>query len=242
MVGRALAGRFRELGHDVVIGTRDVEQTVSRVESDGFGAPAFAEWHKDNPEVRLLPFPKAGAHAEVVVNATAGVKALSALAAVGMANLSGKVLVDLALPLDFSNGLPPKLLVANTDSLGEQIQRAYPQARVVKTLNTMFVRIMIEPARIPGRHNIFLAGDDLDAKETVKGLLRGFGWRDEVMIDLGGIQSARATEMYMQLYFALVGALGHFDFNISVEQKPQGGQDAEPVLAGLNHSLDDAVS
>lgn len=218
MVGRALAGRLAGLGHDVVIGTRNVAQTLARNEADQFGEPAFTGWHADHSDVRLLAFSDAGAHAELILNATAGINSLAALEAVGATNLEGKVLIDLTLPLDFSNGMPPKLLVANTDSLGEQVQRAFPGARVVKTLNTMYVRIMVDPSRIPGRHNIFLAGNDADAKGIVKSLLSGFGWGDEVMIDLGGIEAARATEMYMPLYFSLVGVLGDFDFNIAIER------------------------
>lgn len=216
MVGRALAARLAGLGHDVVIGTRDVDQTLARSEPGALGTPPYAEWQRANPGVRLVPFPEAGAHGELVVNATAGAASMAALEAVGAANLAGKLLVDLALPLDFSHGMPPQLLVANTDSLGEQIQRTFPDARVVKTLNTVFVEVMIEPGRVPGRHTIFVAGDDVGAKETVKGLLRAFGWPDDVIVDLGGIVAARATEMYMQLYFTLVGVLDTFGFNIAI--------------------------
>jgi predicted dinucleotide-binding enzyme len=216
MVGRALAGRLAGLGHDVVVGTRDVEQTLARTESDEMGTPPYGDWQQANPDVRLVPFPEAGAHAELVVNATAGAVGLAPLEAAGAANLAGKIIIDLALPLDFSEGMPPTLTVANTDSLGEQIQRAFPNARVVKTLNTMFKDVMIDPARVPGRHNIFVAGDDTSAKETATGLLREFGWPQEAIIDLGGIRAARTTEMYMPLYFNLVGVLNTFDFNIAI--------------------------
>lgn len=108
------------------------------------------------------------------------------------------------------------LTVANTDSLGEQIQRAYPQTRVVKALNTMFTDIMVNPSRIPGQHTIFMSGDDQEAKRIVEDLLLSFGWPDDCIIDLGSIRAARGTEMYMQLYFELVGVLGTFDFNIAV--------------------------
>jgi 8-hydroxy-5-deazaflavin:NADPH oxidoreductase len=151
-----------------------------------------------------------------VVNATAGASSLVALEAAGATNLAGKVVIDIALPLDFSQGMPPLLLAANTDSLGEQIQRAFPGARVVETLNTVFMDVMIEPTRLPGRHNVFLAGDDTGAKETVRGLLREFGWPEKAILDLGGIQAARSTEIYMPLYFTLSGALGTFDFKIAV--------------------------
>jgi predicted dinucleotide-binding enzyme len=216
MVGRALAGRLAGLGHDVVVGTRDVNQTLARNEPDGMGNPPYAEWQKDNPEVRLVLFAEAGAHGELMVNATSGTGALPALEAVGAANLVGKVLVDVANPLDFSQGFPPLLSVANTDSLGEQIQRAFPDARVVKTLNTMNAYVMIEPTRVPGRHSVFLAGEDGSAKESVKGLLGEFGWTEEAIFDLGGIRAARGTEMYLPLWLSLMGTLGTGDFNIQV--------------------------
>ena len=216
MVGQKLAGRLAGLGHDVVVGTRDVQQTLARTEPDAFGHPPYAEWQRANPVVRLVPFPEAGAHGELVINATAGAVSLEALEATGAENLAGKVLLDPALPLDFSEGMPPKLLVANTDSLGEQVQRAFPDARVVKALNTSFMEVMVEPTLLPGRHNLFLAGDDSDAKETAKGLLREFGWPDDAIVDLGGIVAARATEMYMRLYFTLVGVLDTFHFNIAI--------------------------
>jgi len=216
MVGRALAGRLAGLGHEIVVGTRDVEQTLARTKPDAWGTPPYAEWQQANPKVRLAPFSEAGVRSDLILNATHGAASLAALKAVGAANLAGKVLVDLAIPLDLSKGMPPRLLFANTDSLGEQIQRTFPDTRVVKTLNTVSFQVMIEPKRVPGRHNIFVAGDDNSAKETVKGMLGEFGWPREAMIDLGGIQAARATEMYMQLYFSLWAALGTFDFNIAV--------------------------
>jgi 8-hydroxy-5-deazaflavin:NADPH oxidoreductase len=216
MVGRALAGRLAELGHDVVIGTRDVEQTMARSDPDAMGNPPYAVWQQDHEEVRLVPFAEAGAHGELIVNATAGTGALPALEAAGVSNLSGKVLVDVANPLDFSQGFPPLLSIANTDSLGEQIQRAFPEARVVKALNTMNAYVMVEPSRVPGRHSVFLAGEDPAAKETVNGLLREFGWPPEEIIDLGGIRAARGTEMYLPLWLSLMGVLGAGEFNIQV--------------------------
>ncbi len=125
-------------------------------------------------------------------------------------------MLDLALPLDLSQGMPPQLAFAHTDSLGEQLQREFPQARVVKTLNTMSNAVMIEPGRLPGEHNVFVSGDDADAKDVVKGLLGEFGWPEDEVLDLGGIGAARALEMYAPLLFATAGALGTFDFNIAV--------------------------
>jgi predicted dinucleotide-binding enzyme len=215
MVGRSLADRLAGLGHDVVVGTSHVEQTLARTDPDAMGNPPYAEWQKDNPAVRLVPFAEAGAHGEVIVNATAGTGTLSALEA---ANLSGKVLVDVANALDFSHGFPPLLSVANTDSLGEQIQRAFPDARVVKTLNTMNAYVMIEPSRVPGRHSVFLAGEDAAAKETTKRLLHDFGWPEQAIVDFGGIRAARGTEMYLPLWLSLMGVLGTADFNIQVNK------------------------
>src|SRR3954453_3031170 len=156
MVGRALSARLAGLGHDVVIGTRDPEPTLARSEPDARQTPPFAEWAKSNPTVSLLPFPEAGRHGEVILNATAGIASLAALEATGAENLAGKVLLDLSVPLDRGVESPPPLLVANTDSVGEQIQRTYPDARVVKTLNTMFVEVMIDPNRLPSQHNVFV--------------------------------------------------------------------------------------
>ena len=216
IVGRTLAAAIARLGHDVAIGTRDVDETLARSERDAMGNPPYAEWQEANPGVRLVPFPEAGTHGELVVNATAGGASLAALEAVGAERLSGKVIVDVANPLDFSQGRPPILSVANTDSLGEQIQRGFPEARVVKTLNTMNAFVMVEPDRVPGQHAVFLAGDDAAAKQTVRGVLQGFGWSEASIVDLGGIRSARATEMYLPLWLSLLGALGMSDFNIGL--------------------------
>jgi 8-hydroxy-5-deazaflavin:NADPH oxidoreductase len=150
MVGRTFASRLIGLGHDVVIGTRGVTDTLSRTDQSRPGMPPYSEWQREHPDVGLASFADAGAHGEVIINATAGVATLNALEAVGADNLAGKVLVDIALPLDGAPGQTRSLVVANTDSLGEQIQRAYPDARVVKTLNTVFVEVMVDPARYPG--------------------------------------------------------------------------------------------
>lgn len=216
MVGRGLAARLAGLGHDVVIGTRSVEETLARTVPDGVGTPPFAQWQQDNPEVRLVALPDAGAHGDVVINAANGQNALAALEGVGAGPLAGKVLLDLALPLDLSEGFPPTLTISNTDSLGEQIQRAYPDTRVVKSLNSVYYQVMIDPSRVPGPHSIFVAGNDSDAKRTVDALLGEFGWPAESIIDLGDITGARGVEMYARLFFTLYNAFGTFDFNINV--------------------------
>jgi predicted dinucleotide-binding enzyme len=134
----------------------------------------------------------------------------------GEENLAGKVLIDIANPLDFSQGRPPFLFVSNTDSLGEQIQRRFPQTQVVKALNTRNCEVMVDPSRVPGEHDVFLCGEDAEAKRQVTELLEGFGWSAERIRDLGGITSARGTEMYVALWLRLWGALGTGYFNIGI--------------------------
>lgn len=216
-VGRGLAARLASLGHDVVIGTRNPADTMARTAAlDGNDTSPFANWQHDNPAIRLVTLPEAGVHGEVILNAANGQHVMAALERIGAERLSGKVLLDLALPLDLSHGFPPTLTISNTDSLGEQIQRAYPDTRVVKSLNSVHYQVMIDPTRVPGPHSIFVAGNDTVAKHTVEGLLSEFGWRAESIIDLGDITGARGVEMYARLFFTLYNAFGTFDFNINV--------------------------
>lgn len=214
-VGQAIAARLIELGDDVVIGTRDVEQTLARSEPDFFGSPPFRVWLQEHTQARLGPFAEAAAHGEIVVNATSGGASLEALGLAGAANLDGKVLIDVANPLDFSQGMPPSLFVKDTDSLGEQIQRAFPKARVVKSLNTMTARVMVHPEAVAGGdHSVFVCGNDPAAKATVIALLQRFGWAD--IIDLGDITSARGTEMVLPIWLRLMGSLQTSAFNFKV--------------------------
>jgi predicted dinucleotide-binding enzyme len=205
MVGQAVATRLAELGHDVTMGSRDAAN------------PKATDWAAGAGQRAAATFADATASAELVVNATSGVATLEALTLAGADNLDGKVLLDIANPLDFSNGFPPSLSVVNTDSLGEQVQRAFPGAKVVKSLNTMNCEVMVDPRRVgEGDHDVFVAGDDAEAKATVTELLRGFGWAPEHIHDLGGIASARGTEMYLPLWLSLMGSLGTGNFNIKV--------------------------
>jgi hypothetical protein len=215
-VGKALAGKLAELGHEVVVGTRDPEATLARTDPDGLGNPPFGVWQQAHPEVGLASLMEAAAPAELIVNATNGAGSIEALEAAGETNLAGKVLIDISNPLDFSQGLPPSLFVSNTDSLGEQIQRRFPQARVVKALNTMNCEVMVDPDKVPGEHDVFLCGEDEGAKQQVAELLQSFGWPADRIIDLGGISSARGPEMYLPLWLMLWGALGTGYFNIVV--------------------------
>jgi hypothetical protein len=215
MVGRTIATRLASLDHEVVVGTRDVDETTARTEPDARGNPPCGVWLGENPTVRLGTFAEAAAHGEIVVNATAGAASLDALKLAGEENLDGKVLLDVANPLDFSGGMPPSLFVSNTDSLGEQIQRAHPRARVVKALNTTNARVMVDPGGISdGDHHVFVSGDDPEAKARVADLLREFGWRN--VLDLGDITTARGAEMLMALWLRVLGTLGTPMFNFKV--------------------------
>ncbi len=119
---------------------------------------AFAEWLAENPSVALADFASVAGAADVVVNATNGSATLAALTEAGAENLAGKVLLDVSNPLDFSQGFPPTLTVKDTDSLGEQVQRAFPEARVVKSLNTMNATLMVNPGMLPEPTTVFLSG------------------------------------------------------------------------------------
>ena len=214
MVGRALAGRLDALGHSVVVGTRDPRATQARTEPDGMGNPPFSAWHAQHPAVGLATFAEAAAGADLVFNASSGEAALELLRLAGAENLAGKVLVDIANPLDFSAGFPPTLFVKDSDSLGEQIQRAFPETKVVKTLNTLNASLMVEPKALGESSTVFVSGDDPEAKATVTGLLQSFGHED--VIDLGGIETARGTEMLLPIWLRLMGTLGTPQFNFKI--------------------------
>ncbi len=202
MVGRTLAPAFSRLGHDVVAGTRSPEATRER-----------DDWNLDLP---LVAFGDLVRHdPELVVNATHGTGSLPALEAVGAEALAGRVLLDVANPLDFSAGFPPTLTVKDTDSLAEQIQRTFPDARVVKSLNTVNCEVMVDPRRVgDGQTTMFVAGDDVRARETVVSLLGQLGWWD--IIEFGHLSAARGMEMWLPMWVRLTGRLGTADFNLKI--------------------------
>ena len=205
MVGKTIAGKLAELGHDVVMGSRSADNADAREWAEAAGAQASHGTFAD----------AAGA-ADVVFNCTAGGASLEALLAAGEDNLASKLLVDVANPLDFSQGMPPTLSVMGDDSLGEQIQRAFPAARVVKTLNTVNCRVMVQPGRVPGDHDVFLCGNDEEAKAEVRALLGEFGWPEQAIVDLGDISAARGMEAYLLFWLRLMGVAGTPDFNVKV--------------------------
>jgi len=205
MVGRAIATKLADLGHEVKMGSRTAanESAAEWVASAGAGASQGT-------------FADAAADGELVFNCTAGEASLAALESAGAENLAGKVLVDVSNALDHSRGMPPGLFTSSFDSLGEQIQRAFPDTRVVKALNTVNCEVMVEPSKVPGEHDVFLCGDEQAAKARVAELLQSFGWPPESVVDLGDLSSARGMEAYLLLWIRLWGALGTGHFNVKV--------------------------
>jgi predicted dinucleotide-binding enzyme len=213
IVGQTIGAKLVERGEDVVLGTRSPGDTSGK---RGMGG-TLAEWlDKTGGKARVSSFADAAAHGEIVINATSGVGSIEALTAAGANNLKGKILIDIGNPLDFSKGFPPSLTVCNTDSLAEQIQRAFPDTKVVKTLNTTNAFVMVDPAKVGGGdHDLFISGNDAQAKASVIDLLRSwFGWRS--VIDLGDITTARATEMLLPIWVRLYGTLGTGMFNFKI--------------------------
>ena len=203
-VGTTIATKLVSLGHEVRMGARRAsnDKATAWAESAGAGASHGT-------------FADAAAFGEIVLNCTAGTGSVAALQSAGAPNLDGKILIDVANPLDFSKGMPPTLFLSNDTSLGETIQRTFPGTKVVKALNTVNANVMVEPARVPGEHDVFVSGNDGGAKGEVTRILKDwFGWKS--VIDLGDITAARGTEAYLHLWLRLWGALGTADFNVHV--------------------------
>lgn len=215
VVGRTIAAKLESVGHEVMIGTRDIEQTLARTDSDYMGNPPFHVWIEQNPTIKLGTFEESAAFGALLFNCTSGAGTIDALKLAGENNLNGKALIDIANPLDFSQGMPPSLSVCNTDSLGEQIQHAFPQVRVVKTLNTMNAMLMVNPGLLSEESAVFVSGNDAEAKAQVIDVLkRDFGW--QMVIDLGDITTARGTEMLLPIWLRLMGALQTPMFNFKI--------------------------
>ena len=213
-VGRTLAARLHDLGHAVAIGTREPTATLARTEPDGMGTPPLSGWLAEHAGIDLATFADAAAGADLVVNASSGAATLQVLTLAGAQHLAGKPLLDVSNPLDFSAGFPPTLSVKDTDSLAEQVQRAFPEARVVKALNTMTAAVMVDPAALGQSTTVFVSGDDRAAKGTVTDLLTSFGHDD--VIDLGGLETARGVEMWLPLWLRVMGSLGTAQFNLKI--------------------------
>jgi 8-hydroxy-5-deazaflavin:NADPH oxidoreductase len=204
-VGNRLATKLVSLGNEVMMGSRTAMN------------PKAAAWAKANGAKALTgTLEDAAKFGEVVFNCTAGVVSLEALKLAGKKNLAAKVLVDVANPLDFSKGMPPTMTVCNTDSLGEQIQRAFPDAKVVKALNTMGNEVMVNPGLVPGEHDTFVCGNDQQAKAKVVEILRAFGWKSP--IDLGDITASRGLEMMLPIWVRLMVTLRTRNINFKISR------------------------
>lgn len=205
-VGDAIGSRLIEVGHNVMMGSRT---------ADNEKAKTFVAKHDGKASAGT--FADAASFGEIIFNCTAGVGSIEALKIAGEKNLRGKIIVDVANPLDFSKGMPPSLAISNTNSLGEEIQKAFPQTKVVKALNTMWCGLMVNPAMINGGdHSTFVSGNDALAKEAVKEILISFGWFDKNILDLGDITKARGTEMYLPIWLSIYGATNNGAFNIKI--------------------------
>jgi len=204
MVGNALGTRLVQKGHEVTMGSRTANNEAARKWASSLGERA-----------RTATFQNAAAFGEIVISCTGGMHSMEALESVGVELLRGKILIDVSNPLQQEKNGSMILGFCNTDSLGERIQRAFPEANVVKALNTVNCDIMIEPSRVLGEHNLFICGNDTAAKkEVAKYLSEWFGWNPNNIIDLGDITSARGTEMMMPLWMRLFqGVIGHPHFN-----------------------------
>jgi hypothetical protein len=204
VVGTAIATKLIELGHEVRMGSRQAgnEKAVQWVESAGDRASSG-------------DFADTASFGEIVFNCTAGEHSVDAVTSAS-AGLAGKLLIDVANALDFSDGPPPVIAATDRECLAERIQRAVPETRVVKSLNTVNNDVMVDPARIPGDHVIFVSGDDQAAKRQTVELLGEFGWPEDRVIDLGDITTARGAETYVGLWLRLMGALGTTQFNVGL--------------------------
>ncbi len=204
MVGNTIATKLVQLGHEVKMGSRTA------------GNEKAVQWAKANgAKASNGTFAETAEFGEIIFNCTAGSASLEALKLAGAKNLKGKILVDISNPLDFSKGMPPTLTVCNTDSIGEQIQRAFSDAKVVKTLNTINCNVMVTPHIVPGPHDIFMSGNDAKAKAKVREIVTDwFGWKS--VIDLGDITTARGPEMYLALWVRLMAVNQTPNFNIRI--------------------------
>ena len=207
IVGNTLGTAFISKGHEVKMGSRDAVNEKA------------IEWTKANGKNAMQgTFEDAAQFGDIIFNCTKGEHSLEALSLAGGQNLAGKILVDVANPLDFSKGMPPTLSLVNDTSLGETIQAAFPETKVVKALNTLNCTLMVDANRLAGGdHNLFICGNDEAAKEKVKNILHdNFNWKKENIIDLGDITNSRATEQLLPIWIRLWGALGTADFNFKI--------------------------
>ncbi len=206
-VGNLIGSRLIENGHQVMMGGREYKNEK--------GLDFVATNSSENASYGT--FKEASGFGEIIFNATNGRFALEALK-LANTDFAGKVIIDVANPLDFSTK-PPTLIpeFANTNSIGESIQNHFPKAKVVKTLNTVGMVLAVNPKQLNnGDHSLFISGNDEKAKAGTTALLTGFGWKMGNIIDIGDITAARAMESYLLLSVRMRIALGVPMFNIKV--------------------------
>ena len=208
MVGNTLGTKLVKGGHEVTMGSRSATNEKA------------VEWTKSlGPSAHSATFAEAAAFGEIVFNCTGGAHSMEALNAVSPEALRSKILIDVSNPLQPGEDGTMILAFCNTDSLGERIQKAFPQTRVVKALNTVNCEVMVNPTLAPGSHNLFICGNDATAKkEVIQHLGDWFGWASDNIVDLGDITGARGTEMYLPLWIRLWGVIGHPHFNIQIKR------------------------
>lgn len=213
MVGQAHAAKLSDLGHDVFVGTHDVDKAMARTEP-GRMTEAFGTWIKKHPKVKVATFAEAVKDADLVFEAISADGVIEVLSAI-KGELEGKTLVEISNPLDFSQGSPPRLTISNDDSMGEKIQRTLPKTKVVKSFNTVNATIQVDPQSLAGGdHHLFIAGDDQAAKDEVTKIAKAYGWQN--IMDLGGIKSARGMEMVFILWAEIWGSTGNTKFNYKI--------------------------
>lgn len=195
IVGSTLGQHLTGKGHKIMTGSRTAKQGNS-----------------------IKSFEEAAAFGNLLFNCTRGIASLEAIQMAGIENFKYKILIDIANPVDFSVGMPPRLTICNDHSLGEEIQKLLPKAKVVKALNTVNADIMVNPQIInQGKHDLFICGNDDDAKRTVtEFLIKELGWYRENIIDLGDIVHARTTEAMFLFSISLAMKYGSFHNNIKI--------------------------
>ena len=215
VVAQTLGAKLIELGHDVVLGTRDPAKLDEKKNMAGTLREWLAKVNKASKQGRVATFQEAAAHGDLLFNVTNGQASIEALKLAAADKVGTKVLIDTSNELDFSNGMPPGALASQSNCLGERIQAAFPNLKVVKSLNTIGAPVMVAPQALAGgEHTVFVSGNDTPAKAATAELLKSFGWKD--VLDLGDISSARGPEMYMAMWLRLWSATGTGMINVKV--------------------------
>lgn len=205
-VGTTIASKLIELGHQVMIGSRNKnnEKAIEFV-------------NKFDHNASNGTFEEAATFGEIIFNCIKGEFAIDSLKQAG-SGIVNKILIDVTIPVDTRKGMPFCLIpeLSNTNSLGEEIQRTFPDTKVVKTLNTMWSTLMVVPSMLKdGDHTNFICGNDEEAKSKVKDLLKEIGWKEESILDLGDITGSRGTEGVLQLWWKIWGAtMGTFSVKV----------------------------